>query len=113
MKMDTVGTATYVEDDDVSDANVDEDELFYFYLWTVATPTLFTLIVLVGAVGNVAVILVIVSQQTRHSPTNLLLVNLALADLAFLFVCVPVTAIKYAAMNWPFNDLACKVSGRH
>jgi hypothetical protein len=105
-----------VTTDDVSVPSEDDyavvsasDELFYFYLWTVITPAVFAVITLVGAFGNVAVIYVIASQRTRRSPTNLLLVNLALADLAFLAVCVPFTAVKYAAMSWPLGDVTCKL----
>ena len=66
-----------------------DQELFYFYLWTVATPTVFAAITAVGTVGNLMVIYVILSRPTMRSVTNLLLVSLAIADVAFLTVCIP------------------------
>ena len=41
--------------------------------------------------------------------TNLLLLNLAVADISFLLVCGPFTACKYAAPSWRFGDFACKL----
>ena len=85
---------------------------FYYSLWTFVTPTLFSLVLLVGASGNSLVIYVILSRREMRSITNLMLVNLAVADLAFLFTTVPFTAIKYAADTWPFDDATCKVGLR-
>src|SRR5260221_9628974 len=80
-----------------SSSNNDEF-LFYFYLWRVVTPSLFALIVAVGSFANLLVIYVIMSRpEMRRSSTNLLFVNLALADISFLLVCVPCNAYKYYA----------------
>jgi len=83
---------------------------FYYALWTIATPIVFALITVVGVVGNLVVVAVIVTRRSRRrSPTNVLLLNLAVADLAFLVVCVPFTGVKYAATSWPLGDTACRV----
>ncbi len=82
---------------------------FYFYLWEVVTPTLFCLIVLIGTAGNSLVVYVILAKPAMRSTNNLLLLNLALADMAFLLICVPFTTYKYAASTWPFGDPVCKV----
>jgi allatostatin receptor len=40
--------------------------------------------------------------------TNLLILNLAVADLLFILVCVPFTAIDYVLMYWPFGLFWCR-----
>ena len=40
--------------------------------------------------------------------TNLLILNLAVADLLFLLVCVPATASDYVLMYWPFGLAWCR-----
>jgi len=93
------------------DYDYDAGEMrFYYVLWTIATPIVFALITVVGVIGNLIVVMVIVTRRSRRqSPTNILLLNLAVADLAFLVVCVPFTAVKYAASSWPLGETACRV----
>lgn len=44
-----------------------------------------------------------------RNTTNLLIINLALADLLFIVFCVPFTATDYALPFWPFGDVWCKI----
>ncbi len=44
-----------------------------------------------------------------RSTTNLLIINLADADILFVIFCVPFTATDYVLPEWPFGDLWCKV----
>lgn len=44
-----------------------------------------------------------------RSTTNLLIINLAIADLLFVFFCVPFTATDYMLRAWPFGDYWCKI----
>lgn len=44
-----------------------------------------------------------------RSTTNLLIINLAIADLLFVFFCVPFTATDYILRAWPFGDYWCKI----
>ena len=85
-----------------------EEDTFYFYLWTYVVPAIFGVIIVVGTAGNSLVIYCIVSRKAMRTVTNLLLLNLAVSDIAFLLIVVPFTAYKYAASSWPFGDLACK-----
>jgi allatostatin receptor len=41
--------------------------------------------------------------------TNLLLLNLAVADLLFVLICPPFTAYEFAMLSWPFAGLLGKV----
>jgi len=44
-----------------------------------------------------------------RSTTNLLIINLAVADLLFIVFCVPFTAWDYAFPHWIFGDIWCRV----
>lgn len=44
-----------------------------------------------------------------RSTTNLLIINLAIADLLFIIFCVPFTATDYIFTWWPFGDTWCKI----
>lgn len=44
-----------------------------------------------------------------RSTTNILIINLAVADLLFVIFCVPFTAIDYISNNWPLGNVWCKM----
>nr|QRN45461.1 allatostatin-A receptor [Carausius morosus] len=75
----------------------------------VVVPILFGLIVLIGLFGNALVVIVVSVNQQMRSTTNLLIINLALADLLFIVFCVPFTATDYMLPYWPFGDVWCKI----
>uniref|UniRef100_A0A182VYP0 G-protein coupled receptors family 1 profile domain-containing protein n=1 Tax=Anopheles minimus TaxID=112268 RepID=A0A182VYP0_9DIPT len=68
----------------------------------------FGLIGITGLLGNALVVLVVLSNPQMRSTTNLLIINLAIADLLFVVFCVPFTATDYVLSSWPFGDLWCK-----
>jgi hypothetical protein len=70
---------------------------------------IFGLIALLGLVGNLSVIIVVMANNSMRSTTNILIIGLAIADLVFIIVCVPFTALSYVLTVWPFGDLTCKV----
>lgn len=76
---------------------------------TRVVPIFFGLIGLTGLLGNALVVLVIVSNRSMRSTTNILIINLAVADLLFVVFCVPFTAIDYMMEMWPFGDIWCKI----
>ena len=43
-----------------------------------------------------------------RNTTNLLILNLAVADLLFLTACVPFTACDYVLTYWPFGQVWCR-----
>lgn len=112
-------------DDDYTDVARDDDDdsttsssssLYIHLILTYVAPSLFCLISVVGVIGNSFVIYVITTTpHMRSSATNILLLNLAVADLYFLVVCAPFMAYKYATLvapvGWTFGDLACKLVG--
>jgi len=86
----------------------DEDNWFEILI-RVVVPALFGMIVLTGFIGNMVVVLVVSLYRRARTATSLLMLNLAVADLVFIFVCVPTTAARYALPVWPFGPVWCKV----
>ncbi|XP_023233878.1 allatostatin-A receptor-like [Centruroides sculpturatus] len=75
---------------------------------SILVPTLFGIIVAVGLLGNSLVVVVVSCNSQMRSTTNILIINLAVADLLFIIFCVPFTAWDYAFPYWPFGDIWCK-----
>lgn len=72
-------------------------------------PVFFGLIGITGLLGNGLVVLVVLSNPQMRSTTNVLIINLAIADLLFVIFCVPFTATDYVLPEWPFGDVWCKL----
>ena len=72
-------------------------------------PIVFAIIVFIGFIGNMLVIIVIISNKRMVNTTNILILSLALADLFFIVFCVPFTAAAYALPRWPFGKIWCKI----
>ncbi|XP_046408877.1 allatostatin-A receptor-like [Ischnura elegans] len=87
----------------------EEDKMLLVHLVSIIVPVIFGIIVLVGLFGNALVVVVVAANQTMRSTTNLLIINLAVADLLFIVFCVPFTATDYALPYWPFGDAWCKI----
>ena len=72
-------------------------------------PVAFGLIAAVGLAGNLLVIAVVLGSRRMRTSTNVLIINLAVADLLFIVLCVPGTAVGYALPVWPFGVAWCRV----
>jgi hypothetical protein len=70
-------------------------------------PVIWAILIIVGAVGN-GLVLYILLRFGERSVTNIYIINLALADLAFLLIVVPITAVSFAMPSWVFGDGMCK-----
>ncbi|XP_066468994.1 G-protein coupled receptor 54-like [Tiliqua scincoides] len=71
-------------------------------------PLFYTLIMLLGLVGNSLVIYVISKHRQMRTATNFYIANLATTDIIFLVCCVPFTATLYPLPSWVFGDFMCK-----
>ncbi|KAM9329817.1 G-protein coupled receptor 54-like [Gastrophryne carolinensis] len=71
-------------------------------------PLFFSLIMLVGLVGNSLVIYVITKHKQMKTVTNFYIANLATTDITFLVCCVPFTATLYPLPSWVFGDFMCR-----
>lgn len=69
----------------------------------------FSIIGITGFIGNTLVIFVVLLNPQMRSTTNMLIINLAIADLLFVIFCVPFTAIDYVADEWPLGNAWCKI----
>jgi allatostatin A receptor len=76
---------------------------------SIIVPILFGGIIVIGLVGNALVVVVVSANAQMRSTTNLLIINLAIADLLFIIFCVPFTASDYVLTYWPFGDVWCKI----
>jgi len=86
-----------------------DDAMFAMVLNCIVVPVLFGLITIVGLTGNGLVIYVIVTKRRMRTVTNLLLLNLAIADVCFVIVIPPFTAYMQATASWPFGDVPCRL----
>jgi len=87
---------------------------YRFVLHAVVVPTLFAAITLLGLAGNTLVIVVMVTRVRMRTVTNILLLNLAVADLGFVLVIPPFTAYEYVAgelptSSWALGSTVCKL----
>jgi hypothetical protein len=68
----------------------------------------YTIIFLIGALGNLMVIYVLMKEKELRSFTNYLLANLSIADIMVLFTCVPSAFHDlYAKERWYLGKLMC------
>ncbi|KAM5178395.1 neuropeptides B/W receptor type 2 [Callospermophilus lateralis] len=79
-------------------------------LWAlyVLLPAVYTVICVVGIAGNAAVILVILRAPKMKTVTNVLVLNLAVADGLFVLV-LPANIAEHLLQRWPFGELLCKL----
>lgn len=57
----------------------------------IMVPSFFIIIIVVGFVGNLFVMLTVAMNKHMRNTTNVLIFNLALADMLFILICVPAT----------------------
>lgn len=77
---------------------------------SVIVSVVFSVIFLLGTVGNSLVLAVLLrSGQVGYNTTNLFILNLSVADFSFIIFCVPFQATIYSLEDWVFGSLMCKV----
>ncbi|XP_014481865.1 PREDICTED: allatostatin-A receptor-like isoform X2 [Dinoponera quadriceps] len=75
----------------------------------VVVPLFFGMIGILGLVGNSLVVVVVAANPGMRSTTNILIINLAMADLLFVIFCIPFTATDFVLPYWPFGNVWCKI----
>lgn len=75
----------------------------------VVVPLFFGMIGILGLIGNSLVVVVVAANPGMRSTTNILIINLAVADLLFVIFCIPFTATDFVLPYWPFGNVWCKV----
>ena len=67
------------------------------------------LILIIGLVGNIMVIYVVSTNASMRTSTNVFLVNLSIADICVLVVCVPTALTEFYAKDvWYLGETLCK-----
>lgn len=78
------------------------------YLLVVVT-IFYILIFILGVFGNIIVILVIVFNKNMRSTVNMFLVNLCVADLLVMVICMPPTLVELHFKEiWYLGEFMCK-----
>lgn len=73
----------------------------------VVVPMIWSVMLAVGLVGNGLVLYVMVRHAERQT-TNCFIANLALSDLTFLAVVIPMTMMHYIFHTWPMGAFMCR-----
>ncbi|XP_049289226.1 neuropeptide FF receptor 2-like [Anopheles funestus] len=80
--------------------------------WEVALKTItFIPLILFGVLGNAILCYILVQIRALRTPTNLLIVNLAVADLATLLICPVMFMFHDFYQNYVLGAIGCKMEG--
>ncbi|XP_065155464.1 neuropeptide F receptor isoform X2 [Atheta coriaria] len=74
---------------------------------------LYTVIIVVGAMGNALVILSVVRKPAMRTPRNMFIVNLAISDMLLCTFTMPLTLMEILTVYFPLgnSELLCKLVG--
>ncbi|XP_035691409.1 growth hormone secretagogue receptor type 1-like [Branchiostoma floridae] len=76
----------------------------------IAVTVVYAVVFLVGVLGNVAVGLAVWGRRELRKATNYFLVNLSVADLLLLLVCMPTSLLEtWVPMPWLLGEVMCKL----
>ena len=89
--------------------NVTYDEIARgeYEIWSVIMLGVFTFF---GTVGNVGLLVVIVSTKHLRTVANIMVVNLTVGDLLYLLISVPFHIEHDISPSWDFGPIVCKLS---
>lgn len=68
-----------------------------------------SVVFVVGLVGNALVCLAVYRNHTMRTVTNYFIVNLAVADLLVIIVCLPPTVVWDVTETWFLGHMPCKI----
>lgn len=72
-------------------------------------PFAYSLICILGLVGNIFVVMTFALYKKSESLTDLCLCNMAIVDILFVLT-LPLWAVNYALDKWIFGDFVCKLA---
>ncbi|KAJ8254886.1 hypothetical protein GJAV_G00198460 [Gymnothorax javanicus] len=67
------------------------------------------LIFVVGIIGNSTLLRIIYKNKCMRNGPNVLIASLALGDLLYILLAIPVNVFKLLAEDWPFGVFVCKL----
>lgn len=72
---------------------------------------LLLILMIVANIGNITVLGLIVKVSSLRKPANILVANLALADISFVTLNVPFAVSVLITDTWVFSDAVCQLNG--
>lgn len=94
----------------------DEDYLDYLenYVfpedWEWSVIIMYAITFVVGLSGNVLVCFAVWRNRSMRTVTNIFIVNLAIADLTVIIICLPPTLLADVTETWYFGFVMCKIA---
>ena len=80
-------------------------------VWEIALKvTFYVIIFVIDITGNTIVVLIVAMIKRMRTPTNILILNLAISDLMVGLFCMWVHAGNQITNTWPFGSYVCKVN---
>ncbi|RWS05422.1 [Phe13]-bombesin receptor-like protein [Dinothrombium tinctorium] len=77
---------------------------------TYIVPVLFTLIFVIGSIGNGVLVFIFLRHKSMRNIPNTFIICLAIGDLFVIIGTVPFIGVIYAIESWPFGIFVCKAS---
>jgi allatostatin receptor len=84
-------------------SNVAEAQDNFKLKLSIVVGVIYSFTFIVGLIGNLLVVLTILLHKRMRNSTNLIILNLAIADLIFIIFCVPFTGLNYVLNVWYFG----------
>ena len=98
----------------INDTNLTEDNLLYCYNPSVVGYRYFAVlwgcaVTIIGTVGNLMTILAFTIDTHLRTRFNVLIINLALADLLYCTILQPISVDSYLHLRWRTGQLWCRI----
>ena len=77
-------------------------------IYAILAPPLFSVIIIVGSIGNTLLIYTVLRWREMRTPCNYLIVNNAVADLGIVFIAAPLRIID-VYHGWVLGEAACRI----
>lgn len=74
-----------------------------------ALVAVFVVLFIVGLIGNFLVCYAVIKNSQMRTVTNLFIMNLAIADLMVILICLPPTLLVDVSETWFFGEVMCKI----
>ena len=94
--------------DEIYQASIDYNN--FISIANYAIPIVCGMITLMGFLGNGLVIWTILTNKKMKTPTNMLILNLAVTDFLFVVICVPFEEVEWVLPRYIFGTVWCKIS---
>ncbi|KAK3591119.1 hypothetical protein CHS0354_035934 [Potamilus streckersoni] len=75
---------------------------------SVVVPILFTIVFVVGVVGNGTLIFIVLRNKSMRNVPNIFVVCLSVGDLMLLLTSAPFSATVFTFTSWPYGEFMCK-----